>query len=106
MPPMPVYVQDEVKEPSPIKNRKGRKRYSPDIEAKLDIAREIYSKYDKNNNNNVAESQVKNMMTETFQRLGMSSVNPTEADIDVWLDMGDFNRNGLISGEEFDDICI
>ncbi len=36
----------------------------------------------------------------------MSSFNPTEDDIDVWLDMGDFNRNGLISGEEFDDICI
>ncbi len=96
----------QVEQPKKRTEKRAVKKYTPDIEAKLDVSRRLFAKYDANGDGCLDEKEILSLMTDTYKELNMAHHTPDQDDIDIWMDMSDMNRDGRVSLEEYDDLVV
>ena len=65
----------------------------------------MFQKYDADNNGMIDEKELRNMMIDTYQTLGVD-FKPTQQDIDSYMKMVDINKDGLISLDEYEQLVL
>ncbi len=71
------------------------------IELELRHARSIFEKYDVNRDGVLDAPEIRTIMQDTYEMLGMK-FNPTEADVQKYIEMMDKNADGNISVNEYE----
>eukprot|EP01017_Pseudomicrothorax_dubius_P037712 TRINITY_DN5569_c0_g1_i1.p1 TRINITY_DN5569_c0_g1~~TRINITY_DN5569_c0_g1_i1.p1 ORF type:complete len:212 (-),score=54.47 TRINITY_DN5569_c0_g1_i1:80-715(-) len=79
--------------------------YSPEVQARLDQARRIFQRYDRDGSGYIDENEVPQMMIDTYKAMGVNYI-PTQADVDSYMRMADTNRDGRISLAEYETLVL
>ncbi|EGR29580.1 hypothetical protein IMG5_152910, partial [Ichthyophthirius multifiliis] len=86
--------------------RAGKKQYPQEIETKLNVARRLFKKYDQDAGGYLDRNEINELIKDTYKEMGMANFAPSQADVAVWLDMADLNRDNQVSQDEYEDLVI
>jgi len=64
------------------------------------MARLLFEKYDTDKNGVIDESEMKAILEDSYRQMGIPKVF-TKEELDIFFEMTDSNRDGLISLEEY-----
>jgi len=81
------------------------KQYPSNVQEKLDVATRLFRMFDLNNDNYITESEVTNLLNETYRQVGMS-YQPRAEDVKHWMSMADTNSDGRVSLEEYTELVL
>nr|2NCO_A Chain A, kDa calcium-binding protein [Tetrahymena thermophila]2NCP_A Chain A, kDa calcium-binding protein [Tetrahymena thermophila] len=84
----------------------SKPKYNPEVEAKLDVARRLFKRYDKDGSGQLQDDEIAGLLKDTYAEMGMSNFTPTKEDVKIWLQMADTNSDGSVSLEEYEDLII
>ncbi|EGR32162.1 hypothetical protein IMG5_094250 [Ichthyophthirius multifiliis] len=96
---MPMQQGEKIK-------RGGKKQYPPEVEVKLNVARRLFKKYDKDQGGYLDRNEIVDLIKDTYLEMGMANFAPSETDVKIWLDMADTNTDGSVSIDEYEDLVI
>ena len=80
--------------------------YSPQIEQRLDVPRRLFRMFDRDQSGFLDEEEIPNLMIETYKSMGINNYAPSKEDIRSWLAMGDTNKDGKVSLQEYEELII
>lgn len=80
--------------------------YSPQVEQRLDVARRLFRMFDRDGSGFLDEDEIPGLIIETYKAMGINNFIPTRDDVKSWLAMGDTNRDGKVSLNEYEDVVI
>ncbi|EAR87509.3 25 kDa calcium-binding protein (macronuclear) [Tetrahymena thermophila SB210] len=86
--------------------KSSKPKYNPEVEAKLDVARRLFKRYDKDGSGQLQDDEIAGLLKDTYAEMGMSNFTPTKEDVKIWLQMADTNSDGSVSLEEYEDLII
>lgn len=86
--------------------KRSAPKYSANVEQKLDVARRLFRMFDKDGSGFLDEDEIPNLMIETYKSTGMNNYCPTKDDVRSWMAIGDTNRDGRVSLQEYEELII
>lgn len=80
--------------------------YSPQVEQRLDVARRLFRMFDRDGSGFLDEDEIPGLIIETYKAMGINNFMPSRDDVKSWLAMGDTNRDGKVSLNEYEDVVL
>ncbi|CAD8137352.1 unnamed protein product [Paramecium pentaurelia] len=84
----------------PVKNT-----YSQVVQERLEVARRIFRMLDTEKNGFITEKHVPQLLQETYKLMGMS-IEPTQEDVELWMEMADEDRDGKVFLKDYEALVI
>ena len=76
------------------------------IKMRLEVARRLFRMFDKDQGGFLDETEIPALIAETYKSMGMNNFVPSKDDVQSWLAMGDTNRDGKVSLEEYEEVVL
>jgi Ca2+-binding EF-hand superfamily protein len=75
------------------------------VRERLQVARRLFEKFDKDKSGFLSENEIPDLIKETYNMLGMN-YNPTQEDIQSWMQMTDLDNDGKVNLEDYERLII
>ena len=98
-------IQDSIKIVRKEKVKKAT-RYTPEVEAKLELARRLFNRVDSDKSGFIEEDEVPKLLRETYKEMGNDKFIPSAEDVKIWMIMADENQDGKVSLPEYETLVI
>ncbi|EAR85171.1 EF-hand pair protein (macronuclear) [Tetrahymena thermophila SB210] len=85
---------------------KSSRRFNPQVELKLDVARRLFAKYDTDKSGELEENEVYGIISDTYRNIGITDFRPTVDDVRMWIQMADTDNNGSVSIFEYENLIL
>jgi len=86
--------------------KRPKKTYTPDVEAKLDVARRLFKKFDADGSGYLDEKEIIELLKATYEQIGIKNQYISKDDVEIWLSMSDRNKDGRVDLDEYEDVVI
>ena len=83
-----------------------KKVYSADVEARLELARRLFKQIDRDGSGHIGETEVPDLLIETYKSMGVNNYSPTREDVRAWMDLTDLDGDGKVTLEDYEDFVI
>ena len=80
--------------------------YSAEVERRLDLARRLFKQIDADGSGYIGESEVPNLLIETYKQMGVNNYQPTRDDVKSWMDMVDRDHDGKVTLPDYEAFVI
>ena len=80
--------------------------YNANVNMRLEVARRLFRMFDKDQGGFLEEDEIPLLIAETYKSMGMNSFVPSKDDVQSWLAMGDSNKDGKVSLEEYEEVIL
>ncbi|EAS07272.1 EF-hand pair protein (macronuclear) [Tetrahymena thermophila SB210] len=81
------------------------KRYSKAVEQRLDVARRLFKKFDRDQSGVISRDEVPQLLEDTYRELGMNQ-KVSKQDIDDWMNLNDVNKDGQVTLQEYEQVIL
>ncbi|KAL4493640.1 hypothetical protein ABPG72_004133 [Tetrahymena utriculariae] len=85
---------------------RSSRRFNPQVELKLDVARRLFAKYDTDKSGELEENEVYGIICDTYRNIGITDFRPTVDDVRMWIQMADTDNNGSVSIFEYENLIL
>ncbi|EGR34209.1 hypothetical protein IMG5_020730 [Ichthyophthirius multifiliis] len=86
--------------------RAAKPQYAPEVERKLDVARRLFKRFDRDGSGHLQEDEIAGLLKATYEEMGMQNFTPSQEDVRMWLQMADTNSDGSVCIEEYEELII
>ena len=82
------------------------KKYSSEVEQKLDVARRLFQQFDTDKSGYLEESEIGKLMKATYEMMGITNYTPSNQDIKTWIKLANPKYEGRVSLPEYELVVI
>ncbi len=98
-----IQSKKEVKRAAPP----PKKRYTAAVMQRLEVARRLFKKFDKDGGGSLTMDEVGPLLVETYKEtMGMPDFQPTEEDVASFMDLVDTDHDGIIRMEDYEQYIL
>ena len=80
--------------------------YTKEALERLEKAQRIFKMFDTSSDGKLGKKEVKMILIQTYKEMGMHDFNPTNEDIDAFIELLDTNQDGLITLEDYENYIL
>lgn len=80
--------------------------YTAEVEARLEVARRLFRQIDDDQSGYIGESEVPQLLIETYKTMGVNNYNPTSEDVKAWMSLTDLDEDGKVTLEDYEDFVV
>ena len=78
-------------------------KYTAAVLQRLEVARRLFKKFDKNGNQSLTVNEIGDLLVETYKEtMGMPDFKPTSEDITSFMDLVDRDSDGIVTLEDYE----
>lgn len=87
--------------------KRAVRKYTPAVMQRLEVARRLFKKFDKDNGGTLTIEEVGPLLVETYKEtMGMPDFNPTTEDVTSFMDMVDTDHDGIIYLQDYEQYIL
>ena len=79
--------------------------FDPQIQERLEVARRIFKKIDKDHCGYLTANEIPDLLRETYRNMGVS-YEPTGEDVRVWMKMTDSDGDGKVTLQDYEQLVL
>lgn len=87
--------------------KRAVRKYTPAVMQRLEVARRLFKKFDKDNGGTLTIDEVGPLLVETYREtMGMPDFSPTQEDITSFMDLVDTDHDGIIHLQDYEQYIL
>ena len=88
-----------------VPNHPYPRTYTKNVKQRLDVAKRLFLKFDKDQNGYLSEEEIPELLKETYKQMGID-FTPKPEDISSWMEMADSDKDGKVTLEDYEKLIL
>lgn len=86
-----------------VVKRSAPPKYTTAVLQRLEVARRLFTKFDRNNSKSLTVNEIGDLLVETYKEtMGMPDFRPSTEDITSFMDLVDRDKDGIVTLEDYE----